>query len=173
MRPRGMTAFGSVSPVATHPGEGRLTPATAAAQAWRPELVFMPLSRPSRPCQRMVGEHPTGHLPRYAARERWRASLSLVATNVQKSEDHARRRPNLGEDSDMSLDSSSSSSSLSRRSVGSVAASVVTDTAMVMVAAASSASPWIVLRSLALMGRLWPPPPAPLPSSKKALRITG
>jgi hypothetical protein len=73
----------------------------------------------------------------------------------------------------MSLDSSSSSSSLSRRSVGSVAASVVTDTAMVMVAAASSASPWIVLRSLALMGRLWPPPPAPLPSSKKALRITG
>jgi hypothetical protein len=50
----------------------------------------------------------------------------------------------------MSLDSSS----LSRRSVGSVAASVVTDTAMVMVAAASSASPWIVLRSLALMGWL-------------------
>ena len=47
----------------------------------------------------------------------------------------------------MSLDSSS----LSRRSVGSVAASVVTDTAMM---AASSASPWIVLRSLALMGRL-------------------
>src|ERR1700732_3333435 len=73
--------------------------------------------------------------------------LSLVATNVQKSEDHARRRPNLGEDSDMSVDSSS----LSRRSVGSVAASVVTDTAMV---AASWASPWIVLRSLALMGRL-------------------
>ena len=37
-----------------------------------------------------------GHLPRYAARERWRASLSLVATNVQKSEDHARRRPKSG-----------------------------------------------------------------------------
>ena len=54
----------------------------------------------------------------------------------------------------MSLDSSSSASSLSRRSVGLVAASVVADTAMVMVAAASSASPWIVLRSLALMGWL-------------------
>jgi hypothetical protein len=50
----------------------------AGAQPQRQELVFMPLSRPSRPCQRMVGpignEHPTGHLPRYAARERWRAS---------------------------------------------------------------------------------------------------
>ena len=32
-----------VSPVAAHPGEGRLTPATAAAQARRPEPLFMPL----------------------------------------------------------------------------------------------------------------------------------
>jgi len=30
--------------LAAHPGEGRFTQPTAAAQAWRPELVFMPHS---------------------------------------------------------------------------------------------------------------------------------
>jgi hypothetical protein len=39
-----------VSPVAAHPGEGRLTPATAAAQAWQPELVFLPLTGPLITC---------------------------------------------------------------------------------------------------------------------------
>jgi len=33
--------------LAAHPGEGRFTSPTAAIQAWRPELVFMPLKRPS------------------------------------------------------------------------------------------------------------------------------
>src|SRR5229473_4777447 len=34
--------FRRLSPVASRPGEGRLTDPIAGAQAWRPELVFMP-----------------------------------------------------------------------------------------------------------------------------------
>ena len=37
--------------LAAHPGEGRFTQPTTAAQAWRPELVFMPLKRRCR-CDR-------------------------------------------------------------------------------------------------------------------------
>jgi len=36
-----------VSPIAVRLGKGRLTEPTAAVHAWRPELVFMPHSRPS------------------------------------------------------------------------------------------------------------------------------
>src|SRR5207249_831764 len=36
-----------VSPVAGGPGEGPLSEPTAAARAWGPELVFMPLSGPT------------------------------------------------------------------------------------------------------------------------------
>jgi hypothetical protein len=32
--------------LAAHPGEGRFTQPTAATQAWRRELVFLPLNRP-------------------------------------------------------------------------------------------------------------------------------
>ena len=34
--------------LAAHPGEGLFTQPTAAAQAWRPELVFMPIIDPVR-----------------------------------------------------------------------------------------------------------------------------
>jgi hypothetical protein len=36
-----LTRFRRILLLAAHPGEGRFTQPTAAAQAWRPELVFL------------------------------------------------------------------------------------------------------------------------------------
>jgi hypothetical protein len=42
--------------LAAHPGDGRFTQPTAAAQAWRPELVFMP-PKPPLPGFRSPSRH--------------------------------------------------------------------------------------------------------------------
>jgi len=46
--------------LAAHLGEGRFTSPTAAIQAWRPELVFMPLKRPCRRPQAVTALPCTG-----------------------------------------------------------------------------------------------------------------
>ena len=46
--------FRRVLPVAADPGEGRFIEPTAATQAWRRELVFMPPNRTLRPLARDV-----------------------------------------------------------------------------------------------------------------------
>ena len=53
-RGRGKVCCGRIFLLAADPGEGRFTEPTAAAQAWPPELVFMPHLRPSCPLQRLV-----------------------------------------------------------------------------------------------------------------------
>src|SRR5438046_5805968 len=70
------TGIGASCSLPTHPSEGRLTEPTVATQAWRRELVFMPLLRPSH---RLADRPPGPILQQNPSQQRADSDISCLA----------------------------------------------------------------------------------------------